>query len=371
MKSKFIEKIEFFFVKLFFNIFSRLSFNATRKFCRTFFVFIFNILKKEKNFAFKNLEIIFKEISKKEKKKIYNKFSKIYGELFACQLKFPSFNKEFLTNCFISEGYENISKILQQKRGCIVATGHLGNWELFGNSAELRGFSLNAIYRPLDNHLIDRYLTEFRTKYGMKLISKFASPVSYIRVLMRNEVLCIVADQNTIKNYIFIPFFGKIAAASRGFSYLHLKTGAPVVFAYSLVSEDFKYYSYITEEVRFDILYNNMQVEEKYFLDCFYNVFNIDIERSEYLKKLEEFKLMYDINDGFKIKDIETYQRSIKLFESSFFNYNDLDENYKIFVITYVFHKFLESIIKKSPENWLLVHPRFRKQPSGIPSPYV
>jgi KDO2-lipid IV(A) lauroyltransferase len=371
MKSKFIANIEYFFVKLIFNIFSRLSFNTTRKFCRTFFVFIFNILKKEKNFAFKNLEIIFKDISKKEKRKIYNKFSKIYGELFACQLKFPSFSKEFLTNCFISEGYENISKILQQKKGCIVATGHLGNWELLGNSAELQGFSLNAIYRPLDNHLIDRYLNEFRTKYGMKLISKFASPVSYIRVLRRNEVLCIVADQNTIKNYVFVPFFGKIAAASRGFSYLHLKTGAPVVFAYSLVSEDFKYYGYITDEIRFDFLYNSLLLEEKYFLDRFFNVFNVETENTEYMKKLEEFKLIYDVSNSFKIKSKEIYQESIKAFENSVLNYYDLNENYKVFIITYFFHKFLESIIEKSPENWLLVHPRFRKQPYGIPSPYI
>lgn len=270
----------------------------------------------------------------------------------------------------IVKGYEYPIKILKEKKSVIIGMGHLGNWELFGAHASLQGYPINVIYRPLDNKILDKYINQFRTKYGIKLISKFSSPLNMIRVLNNNEILCVIADQNTIKNYIYVPFFGKIAAASSGLSFFHLKTNSPILLAYSIIDENFNQYGFIEQQYNFDNLYNNLTDEQKHFLYLFNITFNDELKEEDYFEKLRNFSKFYSIENRFEpIKSYE-YENEINSFKNLNIRYSEMNFSEKSFYITYFFHQSLEKIISKNPENWLLVHPRFRKQPKGFKSIY-
>ncbi len=370
MKNKFIQQIEFFFVYLFFNLAKIIDEKVLRKFIRNAFKFIFSILKSQKKIIYKNLEIINPGYSKNEKKKIFKRFCEVYAEIFSDQLLFQKLDKEKLLKKIVVKGYEYIQESLSKGKGAIIVLGHLGNWEIFGSHACLNEFNLNVIYRPLDNKIIDKYLTFFRTKFGPKLISKFSSPLNMIRPLLNKEVLCIVADQNTIKNYIFVPFLGKIASASRGFSFFHLKTNSPVLFAYSCIDENYNQFGFIEKEYDFEKLYNELSIEEKHFLFLFNKTFNLSLNEEEYKNNLMNFSKFYSIEDNFNLKEEYKNFDYLKDFKNKIKKYEDLNFDEKSFYITYFFHKSLEKIIKKYPENWLLLHPRFRKQPAGFKSVY-
>lgn len=383
MKNKFIEKLEFYLVYSIFLISKLFPEKSIRRFIRHLIKFIFNIIISQKKIAYKNLSIINPEYSKEEKKIIYKKFLNIYGEIFADQILFNRFTKEDILRKMDVSGYENAKKILDQKKSVIIGLGHLGNWELLGSHASLQGYKINVIYRPLDNKLIDKILTEFRTKYGIRLISKFSSPINMIRPLMNNETLCIVADQNTIRNFVYIPFLGKIAAASKGLSFFHLKTLAPICFAYSLIDENLKQYGFIEEQYDFENLYDNLSIKEKYFLYLFNKRFNNQDSSQEFTETKQKFDRFfisnynsnYIINNEFIVNNLnkqyyDQYLLDLNNFKNQNKEYKEMDFEEKSFYITYFFHKSLEKIIKKYPENWLLFHPRFRKQPDGFKSIY-
>lgn len=370
MKKKIIQQIEFSFVYLLFNLAKIINEKILRKFIRNIIKFLFSIIKSQRKIIFKNLEIINPNFSKDEKKKIFEKFCKVYAEIFSDQILFQKLNKERLLKKMVVKGYENAQESLSKDRGVIIVLGHLGNWEIFGSHACINGFNLNVIYRPLDNRIIDKYLTGFRTKFGLKLISKFSSPLNMIRPLLKKEILCVVADQNTIKNYIYIPFLGKIASASRGFSFFHLKTNSPVLFAYSLIDENYNQFGFIEKEYDFEKLYDELTIEEKHFLFLFNKTFNLSSKEEEYKNNLENFNKFYSIDDNFSLKEENKNSDYLKDFKNNIKKYEDLSFDEKSFYITYFFHQSLEKIIKKYPENWLLLHPRFRKQPPGFKSIY-
>jgi len=341
-----------------------------RKILRKIINIAFNLLKKEKKIAYKNLEVINPSLNKEEKDKIYRKFTNVFSEILSDQILFSKYDKEDLISKIEVIGYERIKEYFNYKKGIILVVGHLGNWEIFGVHACLNGFPINCLYRPLDNKLLDKYLNKSRTMYGVKLISKFSSPLNMIRPLMNNEALVFLADQNTIKNYLYVPFFGKIASASRGFSFFHLKTNAPVVFAYSYIDDDLKQYGIFEECFDFVNLYNKLSIKEKHFLNYFNLTFNSRSSKEIYQENLNNFKKFYSIEDRFKLNEQELAENELEKFKDKIKNYNELSFDEKSFYITYFFHQALEKVIFKYPESWLLVHPRFNKQPEGFPKFY-
>jgi len=51
-------------------------------------------------------------------------------------------------------------RALLGKRGCIMLTGHYGNWELLGFGLATLGFEITAVMRPFDNEYLNHYLLD-------------------------------------------------------------------------------------------------------------------------------------------------------------------------------------------------------------------
>src|SRR5437762_2128941 len=54
--------------------------------------------------------------------------------------------------------------------GLILASGHVGNWELGGAYLAARGLPISAVARHMANPLVDRYLTRTRERLGLNVI---------------------------------------------------------------------------------------------------------------------------------------------------------------------------------------------------------
>src|SRR5262249_49629537 len=50
--------------------------------------------------------------------------------------------------------------------GCVLISGHTGNWELLGYTMALLGFPMHALFRPLDNKPLNRWLHRTRESRG-------------------------------------------------------------------------------------------------------------------------------------------------------------------------------------------------------------
>ena len=149
--------------------------------------------------------------------------------------RFPSLNRSNISEWISYEGLENYTRAKQEGRGILVATAHLGNWELSAFAHALLTEPMHVMVRPLDNPLIDRLVEERRTLSGNRLIYKRDAARAVMKALKNNEAVGVLIDQNTSPSEgVFVEFFGKLACAGSAFVKLAHRSGAPVVPGFAL-----------------------------------------------------------------------------------------------------------------------------------------
>lgn len=120
-------------------------------------------------------------------------------------------------------------RILLGKRGCIMLTGHYGNWELLGYFLAILGFDIVAVMRPLDNEYLNHYLLDRREQSGLKLLYKKGATRSAPDVLQAGGALCFIADQDAGKKGVFVDFFGRKASTYKSIGLLAIEYDVPIL----------------------------------------------------------------------------------------------------------------------------------------------
>ena len=112
----------------------------------------------------------------------------------------------------------------------LLLTAHLGNWELGALAHGAVLGPIHVVVRPIDNPHIDRLVRRLRRGHGNQVIAKRAAFRDVLKVLRRNGTVGILADQNAVREEaVFVDFFGRKAAANKGFAQLALRSGAAVI----------------------------------------------------------------------------------------------------------------------------------------------
>lgn len=165
------------------------------------------------------------------------------ARLLVAVAKFPKLNSENVGRWIRYEGLDNYLAAKQEGRGVLVATAHLGNWELSAFSHALMTEPMNVMVRPLDNPLIDALIERRRQASGNRLIFKRDAARTVIKALRNNEAVGILIDQNTAPaEGVFVDFFGKLACAGTAFTKLADHSGAAVIPGFAFWEKDERKY---------------------------------------------------------------------------------------------------------------------------------
>ena len=137
------------------------------------------------------------------------------------------------------DGVEQLLEASRSGTGALVASAHLGNWELIGVAAAKLGVPLVSIARPIDDPGIDRLLNRLRTGSGAQILPKQNAVRGALRALRDGKSVAVLNDQNTLRREaVFVPFFGRLAATSPVLAHLHLRSGAPIFPGFALPDGD-------------------------------------------------------------------------------------------------------------------------------------
>jgi len=136
------------------------------------------------------------------------------------------------------ESLDNLRDALAGGKGAIVATAHAGNWEITGIAAAHYGIPLISLARTLDDPALDARLVDLRTRTGQKVLPKQNALRPTMRALKAGNAVALLTDQNTLRREaVFVPYFGRLAATTPAAAHLHLRTGAPILNAFSIPEE--------------------------------------------------------------------------------------------------------------------------------------
>jgi KDO2-lipid IV(A) lauroyltransferase len=119
------------------------------------------------------------------------------------------------------------------KKGAIVISGHIGNWEILGQAIAAAGYPITTIARPSYDPRVTAWLHRWRTQRGLEILWREGNAgKAILRVLRENGLMAFLIDQDTETAGEFVPFFGRPAFTPTTPAALALRTGAAVIFCW-------------------------------------------------------------------------------------------------------------------------------------------
>jgi KDO2-lipid IV(A) lauroyltransferase len=193
--------------------------------------------------ATRNLAMAMPSMTEGEHRRIADGVFGSIARLLLSFSRFPRIDRETLSRWVRFDGYEHFEAARERGRGVLLATAHLGNWELGALAHALHGDPMHVVVRPLDNPWIDRLVARRRAACGNRVIEKRDAARAIFKALAANETVGILIDQNSsLDQGAFVDFFGIPACAGTGFARIAARSGAAVIPAFALWSEDEKRY---------------------------------------------------------------------------------------------------------------------------------
>ena len=143
------------------------------------------------------------------------------------------------------EGAENLHAALAGGRGAFILSGHCGNWELLSVRIS-REVTVTGLARAMANPLVDSAIESQRRAAGVRTIDARDAVRGVLRALQRGEAVGMLLDQSALRRErVFVPFLGRPAATNFGLAMLALKSGAPVLPAFSARGTDGRHHAWI------------------------------------------------------------------------------------------------------------------------------
>lgn len=128
----------------------------------------------------------------------------------------------------IDPGWGPLDRALAAGRGVIVASAHLGNFELGGRVLASR-YPLLDVVKPLHNKRFDHWIHAVRERHGIRTVAAEGAAAAVLAHLRGGGLVSLVLDQDAGAAGVRIRFLGHEAAAWSGAARFSLQTGCPVV----------------------------------------------------------------------------------------------------------------------------------------------
>jgi KDO2-lipid IV(A) lauroyltransferase len=130
-------------------------------------------------------------------------------------------------------GEEYVRHCLKNGKGVILATPHLGSWELFGSYCSSE-YPLTSMFRKPPLKGLNKLIKDGREGSGGRYVPTDSSGIrALLKALRKGELIGILPDQVPSQGGVIAPFFGKPALTMNLLSSLAIKTNATVIFGFA------------------------------------------------------------------------------------------------------------------------------------------
>lgn len=167
-------------------------------------------------------------------RKTFQYYGKYLVDFFRC----TQLTAEDMRDSVSLEHPERLASAHGAGRGVIIATAHLGNWEMGAAVLKAMGYSLTAVVAPARLPRLERLLRRQREERGMHVVPVGHSARHLLRALKRGELVGLLADRDFSHEQQSVELFGKTVHMPRGPAWLALHSGAPILPAFLLRQED-------------------------------------------------------------------------------------------------------------------------------------
>jgi len=146
-------------------------------------------------------------------------------------LRFGTLSRDQATSLVeVGDVYSFCKDILQEGKGLIIMTAHLGNWELLPRVFGLQGFRGGVVGRRIYYGPYNRWVVSLRSYPGFRTIYQDEAVRQIHAHLKAGEIVGLLPDQDrdSVRG-IFVDFFGRSAYTSVAPVKFAMASGAPIL----------------------------------------------------------------------------------------------------------------------------------------------
>ena len=124
------------------------------------------------------------------------------------------------------------------RRGTLVVSPHLGNWEVpLAILPELGLHPAYGVAKPPKNRFLSQAMQASRERRGVRILSRKGAMAAAPAILKAGGTIALVIDQRTSGRALLVNFFGRLARCERGPAVLLKRQRVPIVLAACLPAE--------------------------------------------------------------------------------------------------------------------------------------
>ena len=180
-----------------------------------------------------NLKAIFpdKQLSEIEsiRSEMFINFARYLVDFF----RFPLLNQANIKNVFRLVNQHYLEQALANGKGAIIVSAHLGNWELGGIGLALAGYPIGVVVLSHQHKRVDEFFNLRRKEKGVIVMPLGNAVKDCLSLLRQNKAIALIGDRTFDSSAVELDFFGLKSHLPKGPAILSLKTGAPIVLAFT------------------------------------------------------------------------------------------------------------------------------------------
>jgi len=215
----------------------------------------------------RNLEIAFPERDHGWRLALYKQSFSSLSRMFVDFARLHTLDKNWVekhVSCAYLPRFEELKRNNPEK-GVLIATGHLGSFELLAHCVAMFGYPISFVVRNFTLPRVDRWWRSVREAYGNRVIARRGAFREMVSDLNRGRDVAVLFDQNLTRNHaLFVDWFGVPAATTKSLGLAALRSAATVIVA-SIRHVSGDNYCIDVVECDFSKIYadTNLSVDEK------------------------------------------------------------------------------------------------------------
>ena len=155
-----------------------------------------------------NLAVALPQVSPRQRQRIAARAARNFGRTAVEFMRFAGQDREHVQKLVSLEGVEDLKAALQDGRGAVLVTGHLGAWALYVTALSAAGVPTALLVGKQHNPKVDEFIHQIPGE-AVTFISKGRSaPRGILRALKDGKCVVMVADHRS-RQGIWVPYMGK------------------------------------------------------------------------------------------------------------------------------------------------------------------
>ncbi len=249
--------------------------------------------KADRDAVWANLKVIFPDKTNEEIRRIRRRMFRNFAKYLVDFFRFSKVDEEYIRKNVKIENIHYFDEALKRKKGVIVLTAHLGNWELGGAVISLSGYPFWVVALSHKNRKVNDFFISQRLSKGIQVIPLGSAVRQCFNLLKENKMVALVGDRDFTEKGIKVDFFGRKTFLPLGPAYLSMKTQAAIITGFMLRNPDDTFTLTLNKPIEFNMEEQNaknQQDKEEYLLKII-DTYKVVME--DYIRKYPEQWYMF------------------------------------------------------------------------------